>query len=414
MTALRSLLVLLLACAPAAAADWPQWLGPRRDGSSTEVVKPWKGDLKVLWRQPVGAGHSSPVIAGGKVYLHTRVKDKDAEELTAYDARTGKRLWGRSYPRKWFWSPFGTGPQATPAVAGGKVYTFGVTGVLACFDADKGKLLWQVDTGKDFRPPRKGKIDFGVACSPLVEGDKVVVMVGGKGSGIVAFKTDSGAVAWKALNDSSSYSSGAAFGKGKDRQLVFLTAEAVRSLDPEDGSLFWSFPLRDALQESATTPVRAGDVLLASSVTYGSAGLQLMKGDKPGARELWRNKALTCYFSTPIPVGSEHVYLVTGSATLLNPTSTLRCVAVKTGKELWSKPKIGKYHAAMLRTGDNKLLLLTDLGDLALLEPSPKGYKELARSKIVKGEQIWAHPALADGRVYLRDEKELLCLEVPK
>src|SRR5262245_59169899 len=123
MTALRSLLVLLLACVPAAAADWPQWLGPRRDGSSAGGVKPWKGDLKVLWRQPVGPGHSSPVVAGGKVYLHTRVKDRDAEELTAYDARTGKKLWDKSYPRERFWSPFGTGPQATPAVVGGKVYT---------------------------------------------------------------------------------------------------------------------------------------------------------------------------------------------------------------------------------------------------------------------------------------------------
>ena len=119
---LRSLPLLLLLAPPALAADWPQWLGPRRDGSSAEKVKPWKGDLKVLWRKPVGPGHSSPVVAGGKVYLHTQVPDKDEEQLTAYDTREGNVLWKKSYPRGKFSSIFGTGPQATPAVAGGRVY----------------------------------------------------------------------------------------------------------------------------------------------------------------------------------------------------------------------------------------------------------------------------------------------------
>src|SRR5262249_32041635 len=131
-------LPLLLRPPPAAAADWPQWLGPRRDGTSTEKIKPWKGDLKVLWRVPVGPGHSSPVVAGDKVYLHTRVKDKEQEQLTAFDAVKGTELWSTPYDRARFFSPFGTGPQATPAVIGGNVYTFGATGVLACFDAGKG------------------------------------------------------------------------------------------------------------------------------------------------------------------------------------------------------------------------------------------------------------------------------------
>src|SRR5262249_38051827 len=119
MTRLRWLPVLLLLSAPAAAADWPQWLGPKRDGASTETVKPWKGELKVLWRKPVGAGHRSPVVANGKVYLHTRVSGKEAEAITAYDAKSGNEVWTKSYPRDKFFSPFGTGPQATPAVSDG-------------------------------------------------------------------------------------------------------------------------------------------------------------------------------------------------------------------------------------------------------------------------------------------------------
>jgi outer membrane protein assembly factor BamB len=416
MTRLRCLpLALLLFACPAVAADWPQWLGPKRDGSSPEKVKPWKGDLKVLWRQPVGPGHSSPVVAGGKVYLHTRVKDKEAEAVTAYDAEAGTKVWKTSYPRERFFSPFGTGPQATPAVVDGKVYSFGATGILTCFDANGGKQLWQVDTRKTLKVTAKRQLFFGVACSPLVEGDKAVVDVGGEGACIVAFRKDSGEVAWKALDDRASYSSGIAFGKGKERQLVFLTQQGVRSLAPADGKVFWRFPLVDKLNESSTTPVHVDDLLLASSVTYGMVGLQLGEKDgKPAGKQLWYHKELTCYFSTPIPVGKGHVYLVTGVISFLKPSSTLRCVEIKTGKEVWNKPNVGKYHAAMLRTADDKLLMLSDLGDLVLIDPSPKGYKELARSKVVKKEQIWAHPALSNGRIYLRDEKELICLQLPE
>src|SRR6266545_3043263 len=131
----RTLLTLLLVSGIAAAADWPQWLGPHRDGSSTEKVVPWKQAPKVLWRKPVGEGHSSPVVAAGKVFLHTKVKGKDQEELSAYDDRSGERLWHTMYPRESFISLFGNGPRATPAVVKDRVYTFGITGVLTCFDA---------------------------------------------------------------------------------------------------------------------------------------------------------------------------------------------------------------------------------------------------------------------------------------
>jgi outer membrane protein assembly factor BamB len=411
---LRSAFVVVVACGSAAGADWPQWLGPKRDGSSTETVKPWKGELKALWRKTVGPGHSSPVIAGAKVYLFTRgdnSKGQQQETLAVFDAKTGKPLWAKSYARGSFWSPFGTGPQGTPAVAGGKVYTFGATGILSCFDADKGSLVWQVDTWKKFdvTTANKRRLFFGAACSPLVEGEKVIVNVGGAGASVVAFNKNSGEVVWKSLDDKASYSSGIAFGQGKERQLVFLTAAGVRSLNPADGTPLWMFPLVDKLNESSTTPVRVGDLLLAGSVTFGMVGLDL---ETTGAKQNWKNQKLTCYFSTPIPVGKEQVYIVTGKATLKNPSSTLHCVETRSGQVLWSKVKIGRYHAAMLRTADDKLLLLSDLGDLVLVDPDPKGFKELARSKVSKDREVWAHPALADGRVYFRDGKDLICLQL--
>src|SRR5262249_7897506 len=196
-------------------------------------------------------------------------------------------------------------------------------------------------------------------------------------------------VAWKALDDRASYSSPIVIGEGKDRQIVFLTGQGLLAVSPADGKLFWKFPLVDKLAESSTTPVLIGDTLIGSSVTYGSAAVKLeVKDGKPGFAELWKNATLTCYFSTPVAVGKEHVYMVTGTV-LPPPSGTLRCVEVKTGKELWAQSKIGKYHAALLRTGDDKLLVHDDNGSLTLLEPNPKEYKELARAKVCGA--TWAH-----------------------
>jgi outer membrane protein assembly factor BamB len=408
---MRTLAALLLCTTVLRAADWPQWLGPTRDGVSTEKVKPWKEPPTVVWRYPAGEGNSSPVVAAGRVFLHSKVEGKTEEEIVARDAATGKELWRQSYPRRKFDSLFGNGPRATPAVSAGKLYSYGMTGVLACWETETGKRLWQVDALTTFGVDN---LKFGVSCSPLVEDSRVLLNVGAKGASIVAFDRDTGKVVWKTQDDGASYSSPIVFGEGKQRQVVFLTARGVVSVGPKDGELFWRFPLVDALLESSTTPARAGDMLLASSITYGSAGLRLgVKDGKPAMSELWKNAKLTSYFSTPVAVGAEHIYLVTGS----NPITSfgrvqadLQCLEAKTGKVLWTKNKIGRYHASLIRTGDDKLLLLDDNGNLVLLEPSPREYRELARAKVC-GE-TWAHPALANGRLYVRDEKDVICLQL--
>lgn len=407
---MRSLLLLFLLTSLVSAGDWPQWLGPHRDSSSAEKVVPWKEAPKVLWRLAVGEGNSSPVIAGGRVFVHSKVKDKTDEEVIAYDARTGTQVWRQVYSRAAFASPYGNGPRATPAVVDGKVYTFGITGVLTCWEADSGKQVWQVDTLKEFGAKN---LFFGMSCSPLVEGDAVLVNVGGKGASVVALDRNKGSVVWKSRDDRASYSSPIVFGQGKDRQVVFLTGDGVVSLNPKDGSTNWQFPLVDKLLESSTTPVHVGDQIVASAITYGSAGLKLTPSDgKLGYKEEWKNPALTSYFSTPVAVGKDYFFLVTGANPLLikQPSATLHCVEATTGKDLWMKPNVGKYHAALLRTGDNKLLSLDDFGFLSLIEPDPKEHRVLCKAKVCGA--TWAHPALADGRVYIRDEKELICLQV--
>lgn len=413
----RAILAVLVLSGGARAADWPRWLGPNGDGSTPEVVKPWQGKLPTLWRQEVGEGNSGPVVVGDRVFLMTLVKDKLEEQLTAYDARSGKVLWQTAYPRAELKTPYGNGPRGTPAVADGKIYAHGITGLLTCFDAAEGKQLWQVDTASEFKPP---KLLFGASCSPLVEKDAVLINVGGKGAAVVAFHKDTGKVLWKAQNDGPSYASAIAFGEGDARQVVYLTQQGLLSLRTNDGQIVWRYPFKDLILESSTTPVHVADLVVASSITLGTVGVRLEEmNQKPAVRLEWKNPALTCYFSTPVVVGKDHVYAVVGANPLaaLNPfgkkappKASLKCIDLKTGKALWTRADVGTYHATLLRTGDNRLLMLEEPGDLVLIAPNAKEYRELARARVCGN--TWAHPAVSNGHIFVRDGNSLRCLKL--
>lgn len=406
--AFGSLLTLTLSLSLSQAADWPQFLGPTRDNASPEKVAPWTGDLKPAWKQPVGDAHSSPVVAGGLVYAFYQPKDRDADALAAFDATTGERKWEKSYDREKFSPKFGNGPRSTPVVANGRVFTLGGTGVLAAWDAKTGDLQWKVEALKDFKAPN---LYFGTSTTPLVEGDTVVVNVGGAGAGVVAFGASSGKPVWKATDDPASYASPIAIGDGDDRQLVFLTGTNIRSLSPA-GKERWAFPFKDLLNESSTTPLKIDDMIYGSSVTAGSVMLKMTtKNGKPAVEQVWKKPSLTCYFSTPV-VSGKHLYMVNGALLQPKASITLRCVEVSTGNVAWERKNVGKFHAAIVRTGDGKLLMLDDAGFLTLFDADPKGYKELARSKVCG--PTWAHPAVVGGKLYLRDEKELICVPLGK
>ncbi len=402
MRTLPALAFALLSALPCPAADWPQFLGPQRDSATAEKIPAWKEKPKELWKQPVGEAHSSPVVANGTVYAFYKVKDKEAEALAAFDAKTGEKRWEKSYERAKFEPRFGAGPRGTPAVDGGCVYTLGSTGVLVCWDAKSGDVRWKLDTLKEFGAQN---LFFGVSTSPTVVGKHVIVMVGGKGAGIVGVDKDTGKVAWQATDDKASYASPIVVGD-KDPEVVFLTGGHVRSLKAGTGKELWQVKFVDRLFDSSTTPVKAGDLYVAGSVTVGSIGVKVEGGE---AKQVWKNDKLTCYFSTPVLVG-DHLYMVNGAATLTDPTITLRCVEAKTGKIAWEKKNVGKYHAALVKTGDGHLLFHQDTGELRLLKPDPKEYVELAAAKVC-GE-TWAHPAVSDGRVFIRDDKNLIALQL--
>jgi len=406
---LAAVMILAAAAAALSAADWPQWLGPNRDGKSAETVAPWKGRLEPAWRQPVGEGHSSPVVAAGRVFLHAKIDSKEVEEVVAFDAKDGKELWRKAYDRPPYKNIYGNGPRSTPLVVGERVFTYGASGVLSCWNAGNGNLEWQRNLLKDFEA---ANLFFGVSTSPVYVKDakgveRLLVMVGSAKASIVSLDPASGKTQWTSGSDRASYSSPIVTTHMGRQISLFLTREGVTAVDPGNGHRFWQFPLVDKLNESSTTPVLLGDRLFASSVTFGSVGLKLTQKDgKPAYEEEWKNPKLTCYFATPIALG-EHYYVVTGQ--LLPPTAALHCVDAKTGNTTWTRPKVGTYHASLLLAGD-RLLMLEEAGDLVLLEANAKEYRELARAKVCG--TTWAHPALANGRLYVRDAKELLCYDL--
>jgi len=408
MRYLFSALVLSLLAAPARAEDWPQWLGPLRTGATTRKIEPWKELPKPLWTADIAEGHSSPIAADGKVFLHTMGADNTSEVLTAWSA-DGKQVWTAKYAKDAFKTPFGNGPRATPCYADGRVYAFGITGVLVCVDAKDGKIVWQVDTLKTFGSKN---LFFGISSSPAIVGDTVVVMVGGKGAGIVAFDRKTGKRVWTATDDAASYAAPSLASDSKS--IVTLSGSHLRAISA-DGKPLWEKAFKDLINESSTTPVLVGDAVIASSVTLGAIGVRATKdGDGYKVEEIWRNTDLTCYFSTPIVLAdSKHMLLVKGRATLRNATADLVCVEIATGKVMWTREKIGTYHASLTRLADGNLLLLDDSGSLALIEGNAKEYKELARGSVAKAKgDLWASPAFLDGKVLIRNKNELMAFEL--
>lgn len=386
------------------AADWPQWLGPNRDGSTEERVEKWTEPPKVLWRIPVGEGHGGPVVFSDRVYLHYKVEGEEKEEVLCVNANDGKEIWRSSYERPAFSNIYGNGPRSTPSADLEHVYTMSPTGILICWDARRGTEKWRVNILEQFQAKN---LFFGVSTSPVVDGQRLIVMVGGPEASLVAFDKDTGGVLWKSGNEPASYSSPIVTRFAGRRVGFCLTQQGLVAFDPESGQRHWKYFFVDRLNESSTTPVRIGNAVFVSSVTAGSLALRLRDdGDKVGQEQLWKN-GLTSYFATPVAVGN-YLYGVFVSG-IVNPSASLHCLEGATGKSLWSRPNVGTYHASLIRAG-NRLLLLEEGGILILIEPNPEKYQELCRAKICG--QTWAHPALSEGKLYVRDRKELLCVSL--
>jgi outer membrane protein assembly factor BamB len=409
--AFTAVLALTLTPTLLGAADWPQWLGPKRDGGTSESVEPWKAAPAVLWKAKVGVGFSTPVVVDGKAFIHARVGSKDQEELIALDAKTGKPVWRTPYDRGPYNSVLNTGPQATPAVAGGRVYTFGITGYLSCFEADTGKLMWQV---KAFEKLKANLPQFGVCCSPLVVGNKVIVAVGGKGSSVVAFEAESGEIAWQALDEPAGTSSPVlvvAGGKpGRLPEVTLMTTLRVVGLNPLDGSVNWEYALPFQPGGTQPTPLVVGDRLFTSTMTNGTTAIKVTAGEKTAAEKLWQAKDLSGYFSSGVAT-KDRLFLVTNVLKPV-PRADLACVDPATGKELWKKEGLGYFHFGVIRTANGKLLVLDDTGTLKLMDATAAEFKELCSAKVCDGTLV--SPTLSDGKLFARDSEYVVCVQLER
>ena len=403
-----ALLTVAAVAATGTAADWPQFLGPTRNGVSIETglaaTWPKKGPAAV-WEKDVGEGFSGPVVGGDRVILFHRVGDEEVVECLG--AADGATKWKKGYPTKYRDAlGKGDGPRSTPLVADGRIYTLGADGVLQCLKLENGDKVWRRALHEDYEVR---KAYFGVGTSPLLEGGRLLVNVGGAGgAGIVAFNKDDGKELWKADDHDTSYSSPVAADILGRRQAVFLTRDGLASLDPADGTIRYSKHWRSRMDASvnAATPIVVDDQVFLTAC-YGT-GAVLLRAKKDGLEEVWKgDDVLSCHYATPI-YQDGFLYGFDGRQ---EEVARLRCVEMKTGKVKWTSDNFG---CGSMIVADGKLIILTEEGDLVMAKTSPEKYEELGRATVLTNRPVRAPIALADGKLYGRDGRKLVCWDLKK
>ena len=421
--------------------DWPQWMGPQRDDvwRETGILEkfPDRGPT-ILWRTPIAGGYAGPAVADGRVYVPDFVKKGDApkakgkagatpgtERVLCLDEKTGKELWKHEYPVV-YKIDYPAGPRCTPAVSGGKVYSLGAMGNLVCLDAKDGKPVWSKDFVKDYgaKPPM-----WGFCSHPLIDGKKVICIVGGENALAVAFDKDSGKEIWKAGNARmTGYSAPVLIDAGGTKQLLVFSGNALLSLNPETGERYWTVPVEPQFGMAIMTPRKLGDNLFVAAIGNQAVMLKLDPG-KPAATEVWRGKkdnALYPVNATPFLEG-EMIYGV-------DQPGQLRGVKLKTGERVWETfvPVTGKEQdpdykgaatgTAFITKNGDRYFLFNEKGELIIAKLSPEGYKEIGRAKILeptgtafgRRDVVWSHPAYADKCMFARNDKEIVCVSLAK
>ncbi len=388
-----------------ASAEWPRWRGPNRDGVSSEadIVRVWPtAGPPVLWEQPVGVGYASFAVAAGRIV--TTFQDGDSEAVVAYDADTGKERWRFRHPAH-YRNNFGDGPRATPTIDGDYIYSLGGTGVFHCLkaspDADAVERVWSLDLVKvfDARTPM-----WGFSHSPLIDGDRIYIMPGGpNGNSLAALDKKTGDILWKKHSDEASYASPIAATFADQKQILFLTGTRLIAVDPDSGNELWDYPWHVENNANIATPIVIGDyVFISSGYNKGCAVLKIEK-----AGETWRpalvytHRRMRNHFSSSVRHG-DYLYGF--------DDSNLTCMNFRTGKVHWKERGFDKGSVVLV---NDQLIIYGENGILALAGADPEAYMEKSRFVFTKdGRACWSVPVLANGRLYVRDHKRLVCFDV--
>lgn len=408
-------LTLARAADPAAGdpAQWAQFLGPRRDGISRETGLNTDWEAKkpaTLWKVPLGAGMSSVAVVGDRVYTMTNRGDMDV--VVCLDTAKGKEVWSADgAPKYTDVQKQGTGPRATPTYHEGKLYCLFPLGDFVCLDAAKGKEVWRKNIFKETGAKNRAGDFFywGVSQSPLVEGELVVVQPGGdKDNSVAAFHKDTGKLVWGAGSDPLGYSSPVALTAAGRRQVVVYTGRSAVGIDPAKGTLLWRYEIGNKFDCNCATPQWADDLLfLSSAYGVGCAALTLTAdGGKVKAEAKWRNKNLKNQFSTSVIV-KGHVYGCDGDLGAV----FFRCLDLQTGAVKWEDRRPGKCSVLAY---DGHIVCAGERGTVRLIEANPEKYVPRGELEDLLTYKTWAQPALLQGRLYLRDDKHLVCLDVRK
>jgi outer membrane protein assembly factor BamB len=397
------------AASPAAAtasASWTQWRGPQRDGHAAVAPPAAFADKPAnVWKVDVGLGHSSPLVADGRVYLHTRQGDQ--ETVAAFDLASGKPLWTERYPAPLkvdsAASSHGPGPKSTPTLSNGKLYTFGLGGILSCFDAATGAVKWRKSYEKEF--PGTNPI-YGAAMSPLVDNGLLIAHVGGENKGALrAFDLETGATKWNWIEDGPSYASAVAIDVAGTRQIVTQTQKFIVGVAQATGQSLWKVPFATAYDQNSVTPVVYKDLVIYSGENMGTSALRITKqGNAWQATEVWKNPEISMYMSSPVVEGDTLYGLSHRNKGMFF------ALDAATGKTRWTSPPRQGENASIVLAG-KLLFMLTDEAKLIVAEASPAAYKPV-RTLQVASSPTWAHPVVLGDRVLIKDVQSLALVKI--
>jgi outer membrane protein assembly factor BamB len=387
-----------LGAAPGA-QSWPQWRGPAGDGRVADFTPPgvWPEQLTKRWEVAVGSGHASPVVAAGRVVVHARQGDE--EVIAAFDVDSGTALWEDRYPAPYTMNPaargHGPGPKSTPAIADGRVFTLGITGVLSAVDLATGRVLWRT-------PPADVLPLYGTATSPIVDGSRVVAFVGGHDRGaLTAFDAATGEVRWRWDGDGPGYATPVIATLAGTRQLVTQSQRRVVGVDAGTGRLLWDIPFTTNFDQNSVTPLVVDDLVIYSGLENGTTAVRVTRAAGGHATErVWHNEQVSMYMSSPALAGGRIVGLSHRNR------GQFFAIDASTGRTLWVTRGREAENASLLVAGP-LLLAGTTNAELIVARPGMDGLGEVRRYQVADSA-VWAHPAVAGNRILVKDVDKLI------